>query len=152
MSSCSAIRLAFILAVAPLCQGHAGEDLLAVGRYDVDVRLELPHVEDLNMKKTAAICVTPEGGDGSRGLAVLGDNNPLSRCPASNVRQDGSVLTFDIVCEGTNAARASASYILSEAAFRGRITMRMGGKNMTMSETQVGRRVGACPDETPPRR
>jgi len=150
MSNRSAVCLTLILAAAPLGQGHAGEGLLAAGRYDVDVRLELPHVEDLNMKKTAAICVMPEGGDGSRGLRVLGDNNPLSRCPASNVRQDGSVLTFDIVCEGKNAARASASYTLSEAAFRGRITMKMGGKNMTMSETQVGRRVGACP-ETPPR-
>lgn len=138
--------LAFILAAAPLCQVRAGEDLLVAGQYSVDVRLELPHVEDLNMKKTAAICVTP---DGSRGLTVLGDNNPLSRCPASNVRQDGSVLTFDIVCEGTNAARASASYTLAGEAFRGRITMRMGGKNMTMSETQAGRRVGACPETRP---
>ena len=97
------------------------------------------------MKKTTAICVRPDSRDGTGGLAVLGDNNPLSRCPASNVRQDGKVLTFDIVCEGTNAARASASYILAGEAFRGRITMKMGGKNMTMSETQVGRRVGACP-------
>ena len=142
--------LALILAAAPLCPVRAGEDLLAAGQYSVDVRLELPHVEDLNMKKTAAICVMPDGGDGSRGLTVLGDNNPLSRCPASNVHQDGSVLTFDILCEGTNAARASASYTLAETNFRGRITMKLGGKNMTMSETQVGRRVGACP-ETPPR-
>ncbi len=149
MPNRSAACLALILAAAPSCQAHAGEDLLAAGRYDVDVRLELPHVEDLNMKKTTAICLAPDGGDGSRGLTVLGDNNPLSRCPASNVRQDGSVLTFDIVCEGTNAARASASYTLSETAFRGRIAMKMGGKNMTMSETQVGRRVGACPEALP---
>lgn len=143
----AAACLALILAVAPPRHASAGEDLLAAGRYDVEVRLELPHVEDLNMRKAAALCVTP---DGSRGLAVLGDNNPLSRCPASNIHQDGRVLTFDIVCEGTNAARASASYTLSETAFHGRIAMRMGGKNMTMAETQVGRRVGACP-ETPPR-
>jgi Protein of unknown function (DUF3617) len=146
MSKRSIACLAFILAVTPLCQSHAGEDLLAAGRYDVDVRLELPHVEDLNMKKTAAICVMPDSEGSSRGLTVLGDNNPLSRCPASNVRQDGSALTFDIVCEGTNAARASASYLLAGAAFHGRITMKMGGKNMTMSETQVGHRVGACPE------
>ena len=140
----SAVCLAHILAAAPLCQSHAREDRLAAGQYDVEVRLELPHVEDLNMKKTVAVCVVPDGAGGSYGLTVLGDNNPLSQCPASNVRQDGSILTFDIVCEGTNAARASASYTLSETSFRGRITMKMGGKNMTMSETQVGRRVGAC--------
>ena len=150
MSHRSAVCLALILAAAPLRRSHAGEDLLAAGRYDVDVRLELPHVEDLNMKKIVAFCVVPDGAGGSYGLTVLGDNNPLSQCPASNVRQDGKVLTFDIVCEGTNAARASASYTLAGEAFRGRITMKMGGKNMTMSETQVGRRVGACP-EAPPR-
>ena len=149
MSSRSAVCLALTLVSAPLRHGHAGEDPLAAGRYDVDVRLELPHVEDLNMKKTTAICVVPDSGGGSRGLAVLGDNNPLSRCPASNVHQNGSVLTFDIVCEGTNAARASAFYTLSGTAFRGRIAMKMGGKNMTMSETQVGRRVGACTETLP---
>ncbi len=150
MPNLCVVCLAFVLAVAPLWRAHAGDNLLMAGRYDVDVRLELPHVEDLNMKKTAAICVTPEDGHGSRGLTVLGDNNPLSRCPASNVRRDGSVLTFDIVCEGTNASRASASYALAAEAFRGRITMKMGGKNMTMAETQVGHRVGACAEAPGP--
>lgn len=141
--------LAFTLAAAPLCQAHAGENPVVAGWYDVDVRLELPHVEDLNMKKTTAVCVLPDSKDGTRGLAVLGDNNPLSQCPASNVRENGSLLTFDIICEGTNAARASASYVLAGEAFRGRIVMKMGGKNMAMSETQVGRRVGACPEPPP---
>lgn len=119
--------------------------MLRDGQYDVEVRLELPHVDDLNMRKTRSICVTP----GSNALTVLGDNNPLSQCPASNIREDGSMLTFDIVCEGTNAARASASYALAGDSFRGRITMKMGGKNMTMAETQEGHRVGACPPAAP---
>jgi len=100
--------------------------MLRDGQYDVEVRLELPHVDDLNMRKTRSICVTP------------GSN-----------REDGSMLTFDIVCEGTNAARASASYALAGDSFRGRITMKMGGKNMTMAETQEGHRVGACPPAAP---
>jgi hypothetical protein len=29
--------------------------------------------------------------------------------------------------------------------YRGSINMNMGGKNMTMSETQAGRRIGNCP-------
>lgn len=149
MRSCAAC-LVLVLAIAPagLAQGEGG-DTLQGGQYSVDVRLELPHLEDLNMVKTATICVTPDGGD-SRGLAVLSDNNPLSRCPVSNAQQSGNVLTFDIVCEGKNQARATASYVLSADSFRGRITMRMGGKNMTMAETQAGHRVGACPGTAPP--
>ena len=149
-AACACLILA--LAVIPPGRVRAGENgALRAGQYEVEVRLELPHVEDLNMRKTAAICVAPDRADGSFGLAVLGDNNPLSKCPVSNVRRDGGILAFDVVCEGTNAARASASYTLAGDAFRGRIVMRMGGKNMTMSETQAGRRVGACPDAEAPR-
>ena len=149
-AACACLILA--LAVIPPGQAQAGGDgALRAGQYEVEVRLELPHVEDLNMSKTAAICVAPDRAGGSFGLAVLGDNNPLSKCPVSNVRRDGGTLAFDVVCEGTNAARAAASYTLAGDAFRGRIAMKMGGKNMTMSETQVGRRVGACPEAEAPR-
>ena len=113
------------------------------GSYEVEVRLELPHLEDWAVKKLATVCIADDGG--SRGLVVLSDNNPLATCPVSNVRQDGGTLTFDIVCEGRNAARASAKFLLAAERFRGRIAMVMGGKNMTMTETQVGRRIGPCP-------
>ena len=140
-----AVCLILTLAVVTPDRVQADEDTpLRAGLYDVEVRLELPHVEDLNMRKRAAVCVTADG-EGGRGLGALGDNNPLSGCPASNVRRGGNVLAFDVVCEGTNAARASASYTLAGDAFRGRIAVKMGGKNMTMTETQVGRRVGDCP-------
>ena len=33
---------------------------------------------------------------------------------------------------------------LTGTAYSGTIKMNMGGKNMTMSETQVGRRTGDC--------
>jgi hypothetical protein len=36
------------------------------------------------------------------------------------------------------------------SAFEGRIAMVMGGKNMTMSEVQTGRRVGSCDPSAPP--
>lgn len=135
---------AFILVMGGTAVVEAGEPktVLTNGSYEVEVRLELPHLEEWAVKKLATVCVT-EGG-GSRGLVVLSDNNPLARCPASNIRQDGGTLTFDIVCEGRNAARASATFFLASQQFRGRIAMVMGGKNMTMTETQVGRRIGTC--------
>lgn len=51
---------------------------------------------------------------------------------------------FDIVCPGRNAASGSAIYRLAAESFEGRISMKMGGKNMTMFERQVGRRIGDC--------
>ncbi|WP_244749117.1 DUF3617 domain-containing protein [Methylobacterium indicum] len=118
--------------------------MLESGSYEVEVKLELPHLEDMTGKKVVRRCLTSEANGNNHGIAVLSDNNPLSQCPVSNVRQDGGELTFDIACAGRNSAHASARYVLAPASFRGRIAMQMGGKNMTMTEVQAGRRTGAC--------
>lgn len=125
----------------PVLAGHVA---LEPGRYEVAVNLELPHVEDAGAVKTATICIAPDAPGGTLGLVVLSENNPLAKCPASDVRQDGDTITFKIACPGGNAAIASATYTLIQDHFKGRITMKMGGKNMTMTETQTGKRVGEC--------
>lgn len=123
---------------------------LQSGSYEVQVSLELPSVEDTGARKTATVCVTGPEVNGNRGLVVLSENNPLGHCPAANFHQDGDTLTFDIACPGGNAAIGSAKYVLGAQSFRGRIAMKMGGKNMTMTETQAGHRVGDCTPQAPP--
>jgi hypothetical protein len=81
---------------------------------------------------------------------VLSANNPLASCPAQNVEREGAELRFDIRCAGRGAAWAHAVYTLRLAAFEGLIAMVMGGKNMTMTEVQKGRRVGPCDPAAPP--
>jgi hypothetical protein len=138
----SALILIGILAgVAP---AEANDALLQGGSYEVKVRLELPHVEEWAVDKIKTICVPEADGAFDAPLPVLSGNNPLAKCPASNVRRDGATLRFDIVCKGRNAARARAVYSLASSAFKGRIWMVMGGKNMTMTEVQVGHRIGGC--------
>ncbi len=144
--------MAFVVAAGIIGTAGAGapQATLMNGAYEVEVRLELPHLESWAVKKLATVCISDPDDSGGRGLAVLSGNNPLARCPISKVQQDGERLTFDIICEGRNAARASATFLLASQQFRGRIAMVMGGKNMTMTETQVGRRIGDCaPAATP---
>jgi len=129
-------------AACALCFATAAP-ALEPGEYEVSVRLELPHVEDMGARKVTRICVTGSDG-GTHGLVVLSDNNPLARCPASDVRESGGTLTFEIVCPGANAAVGSAKYALRAHDFDGVIAMKMGGKNMTMTERQSGRRAGTC--------
>lgn len=147
-------RLAFLFPISAWAfaahGASAGVSRIEAGEYEVAVRLELPHVEDSSAQKTATICVTSASDNANHGLTVLSENNPLATCPISNVRENGDTLTFDIKCPGGNAAIASAKYSLKGHLFHGRITMKMGGKNMTMTETQVGRRIGAC-QANPPR-
>lgn len=117
--------------------------VLEPGEYAVSVRLELPHLEDMAAIKLARICMT--GGEGgTHGLVVLSDNDPARSLPASNIHEDGGILSFDIVCPGGNAAIGSAKYTMRGQGFDGAIAMKMGGKNMTMTERQSGRRIGSC--------
>jgi hypothetical protein len=117
---------------------------LQPGEYQVTIRLDLPHIEETGLAtKVASICVLV-GDAGAQGLSVLSDVNPLRKCPPSNVRRNGDTLTFDIVCPGSDAAVGSASYTMRVEHFDGAITVKMGGKNMTMIERQSGRRVGDC--------
>ncbi|HEX2843601.1 DUF3617 domain-containing protein [Hyphomicrobium sp.] len=136
------LPILLVLLAAPVT-ASAGDTVLEPGEYEVEMRLELPYVEDMGVQKTARVCLT---GGGSRGIVVLSENNPLVRCPVSNVSQEADELTFDLVCEGHNQAVARAKFRLRHDRFDGAFDMKMGGKNMTMTERQKGRRVGACKD------
>jgi hypothetical protein len=125
---------------ATLCGASAAA--LEPGEYDVSVQLDLPHIDGAAALRTARICVTAAGN--THGLTVLSANLPFGGCAASNIREDAGALTFDIACPGPNAASASARYTLGERDFNGTIAMKMGAKNMTMTERQHGRRTGAC--------
>jgi hypothetical protein len=124
-------------------QADQKDDLLQGGSYEVTFRLELPHVESWAVDKTTTICVPHAGATDAAPLPVLSGNNPLATCPARNIERYGAMLRFDIVCDGRNAAKARAVYTLAPHAFKGRIAMVMGAKNMTMTEVQVGRRIGS---------
>ena len=138
-------RLAIAIAAILSVPAAGAADALIGGLYRIEVRTELPNVRDTGSARAWRPGVWATGLPGPMGLAVLGANNPLARCPARNVVRSANRLRFDIVCPGGNAARGSAAFVLSGDRFRGRIEMKLGGKNMTMSEVQTGRRIGDCP-------
>jgi hypothetical protein len=119
------------------------EALLQAGLYDITYSLELPHLESWAIDKTATLCLR-DAGHSAPVLPVLSDNTPFADCVAKHIVFDGAKLSYDIVCAGRDSAKAHANYIVASGAFRGRVAMVMGAKNMTMTETQVGRRRGSC--------
>jgi len=54
-------------------------------------------------------------------------------------------VAYRIACAGPNRGSAVALFDIAATGYRGTIAMNMGGKNMTMSETQIGKRIGDCP-------
>jgi hypothetical protein len=117
---------------------------LPSGSYELTVRLELPHLERWGVDKTTTVCLSNARGPDEIPVPVVSANNPFAKCSATNVVADGSTLEYDIVCPERGSARAHAVYKVSTDAFTGRVAMVMGAKNMTMTEVQHARRVGAC--------
>jgi len=147
----ASISFAFLLAILPLAgiSSRAADTAPALsdGAYEVVVNLDLPHLEGMGASKTTAICVESAASNPTHGLVVLSENNPLGHCPSSNVHEEGNEIRFEVHCEGKNAAEGHALYTLLGDRFEGRIDMKMGGKNMTMTETQKGKRTGACSEK-----
>ena len=114
------------------------------------MRLELPHIEGATARQTAIVCLTEEERGGAFGGGAERQQS-TREVPGRERALESDTLTFDIICQGGNAARGSATYALSTDRFHGRIAMKMGGKNMTMAETQSGRRIGACEHAAAPR-
>jgi hypothetical protein len=138
-----------LVIVGALAGSAAADDAAPVpaGDYLVRVHLELPNVIRPSAGRTVTLCL-PRAEAGPP-IPLLSENLLLRGCPVTQLRRHGAMLTFDIVCAGRGAARARASYELTAGGFRGRIAIVLGGKNMTLTEVQDGRRLGDCahPDD-----
>jgi hypothetical protein len=124
---------------------HAEQLPLEGGLYEITSRLELPHLERWAIDQTVSICLP--NGTRMRSdfpLPVLSANNAFAGCLPENVQRTGASFEYDIVCAGRGASTAKAIYTLAPGEFRGRISMTMGAKNMTMTEVQIGHRLGGC--------
>lgn len=137
------IAQAGVLAALAATGSGAAEPLLTPGLYQVDVRIALPNVQDAATPLVLTRCVTPSDIQSGQAFFVLSDN-PLKNCPLIDYEDAGDTAIYRIECPGPNMGSAVGVFEITRAAYRGTIKMNMGGKNMTMSETQVGRRIGDC--------
>jgi hypothetical protein len=116
------------------------------GLYEIQVRINLPYVLEVSPPKRLTRCLTPGAIESGRAFFVLSEN-PIKVCPVSDYHASATTARYLIRCPGANAASAEGEFEPTETGYRGTISMQMGGKNMTMSETQVGVRIGDCPGE-----
>jgi hypothetical protein len=125
--------------------GWAGEAPLD-GLFAVTARLELPHVERWAVDRTQVVCL---GRPGSALPVPVLRAPGFARCAARDLVRREAELAYAIACPGPDAPRARAAYRLGPDGFRGRIAIVLGAKNMTMTEVQVGRRIGRCAPPAP---
>jgi hypothetical protein len=135
-------RASVIAALATIGSG-AADPPLTPGLYQVEVRIALPNVQDVAAPMVLTRCVSPADLSSGQAFFVLSDN-PLKNCDLLDYQVTAGTATYRIVCPGPNMGSAVAVFETTRTTYRGSIKMNMGGKNMTMSETQAGRRVTDC--------
>jgi Protein of unknown function (DUF3617) len=116
---------------------------LTPGLYQVEVRISLPNVQDVAEPLVLTRCVSPADLESGQAFFVLSDN-PLKNCGLLEYQSSADTAIYRITCPGPNMGSAVAVFETSRTAYHGSIKMNMGGKNMTMSETQAGKRIGDC--------
>ena len=137
------IALACGVCVSPTAWSDAPDPLLKPGLYQVEVRIGLPNVQDTVAPIVLTRCVRPTDLRSGQAFFVLSDN-PLKNCELLDYEVTADTAVYRIACPGPNRGSAVAVFDFSSAAYHGNIKMNMGAKNMTMSETQAGKRVGDC--------
>ena len=137
------VALAGAIAASMAPGSNAADPLLTPGLYRVEVRISLPNVQDTAAPVVLTRCVTPGDLQSGQAFFVLSDN-PLKNCDLLDYEVTADTAVYRITCPGPNRGSAVAVFDTTGISYRGTIKMNMGAKNMTMSETQVGRRVGDC--------
>ncbi len=122
----------------------AAEPLLTPGLYPIEVRIALPNVQDVAAPMVLNRCVGAGDLKSEQAFFVRSDN-PLRNCDLLDYQVTDGTASYRIACPGPNRGMAVAVFETTATAYRGSIKMNTGGKNMTMSETQAGERIGDCP-------
>lgn len=134
---------ASVIAALAATESNAADLSLTPGLYLVEVRISLPNVQDVAAPIVLTRCISPADLKSGQAFFVLSDN-PLKNCDLLDYQAAADTVAYRIVCRGPNMGSAVGLFEATGTAYRGSIKMNMGGKNMTMSETQVGKRIGDC--------
>jgi hypothetical protein len=136
--------MAGVIAALAVTGSAAADSSLTPGLYQVEVRISLPNVQDVAAPLLVTRCLGAEDLQTGRAFSILSDN-PLKSCDLVDYQATAGTAIYRIACAGPNRGSAVAVFDTKAFAYRGTIKMNMGGKNMTMSETQSGKRIGDCP-------
>ena len=133
-----------LLAAMSLSANAAAVPLTA-GEYDLTIETVLPHLEEALRYATIRTQQCLRQPDATTMFPLL-RHQAFTDCrlvPDANAR-DG--VRFILQCKNPQAATGSAAFEVDASHVSALLEVKMGGKNMTLSQRLHGPRVGSCPD------
>lgn len=149
MSSLSLARLATTIIVS-LAASHDGAaqtpaDSVTVppGLYDITAETLLPHLED-NLRDAKTRTQQCLGTQSATSLFALLRHPAFAGCTLGQGHTHGDEQVFSLACANPQAASGQARIRVGASALEGVLELKMGGKNMTLSQRIRGPRLSAC--------
>lgn len=136
--------LAGLLATASLPAAAAAPVALAPGEYELTTETVLPHLEEAlryATTRTRQCLQAPEATD----LFPLLRHQAFTGCTLASDAKAGDGLHYSLQCRNPEAASGSAVFELDGSRISAVLELKMGGKNMTLSQRLHGPRLGPCP-------
>jgi Protein of unknown function (DUF3617) len=119
-------------------------ELLPTRLYDVTIETGMPHLED-NLRYTTTHqrnCISLK--DLATEFPIL--NHPtLAGCTLGGEARKDDTVKFVLSCDDRHGTTGMAVWHIDKQRIRGRLDVKLGGKNMTFSQTVTAKVVGNCP-------
>jgi hypothetical protein len=118
-------------------------DLLPSRLYEVTIETSMPHLEE-NLRYTTTHqrrCIALENLPTV--FPIL--NHPaLAGCRLGAEARQGETISYHLACDGGHGTSGNAHWQLGSRQIRGRLEVKLGGKNMTFSQTVTAKTLGPC--------
>jgi hypothetical protein len=113
------------------------------GVYLITAETLLPHLEE-NLRYATIRSNQCLGTQDAATLFPILRHQAFAGCELAATRSSGERSEFSLGCKNPEAATGTAYLVASPSAVFGLLEIKMGAKNMTLSQRISGPRVGAC--------
>ena len=117
--------------------------VLNPGTYDLTVETLLPHLEE-NLRYATARRLQCLGTEEATTLFPILRHQAFAGCVLSGGQSVEDRVEYSLECSNPEAATGVAHLTVSPTGINGVLEIKMGGKNMTLSQRITGSRSGAC--------
>jgi hypothetical protein len=142
-----AIHGALMIMIAPLCSPMLetrAADLLSRCLFDVTVETNMPNLEE-NLRYTTTHEKRYLARDDFPTAFPALKHPALSDCRLSDDGGQEGVISYRLVCTGGHGTTGNARWIVSKDELWGKLNVKLGGKNLTYSQTVTAIAIGSCP-------
>ena len=136
--------LTFLLTVAVTdTPVFAAPLVLNPGSYDISAETVLPHLEE-NMRYATTRQKRCLGERDVSTLFPLLHHRALAGCALTHAQSTGQDHAYALACDNPGTATGTARVTVKPGTIRGVLDIKLGGKNMTLSQRIDAQRLGVC--------